>query len=224
MNIEDLPKPILIEDLGMVFATKDSKERKRFGMYECGFCGNKFKTCTSGVKFGNTNSCGCYNIRAKTHGMSDTRLYSIWRGMKKRTTNISHQAYPRYGGRGIIVCDEWKNNFMSFYEWAILNGYSDELCIDRIDNDRNYEPSNCRWATRVIQGRNRRIRKGNKTGYKGVSFSKNTNTYVAIIYIKGKAKYLKYSKSVIECAIAYNNYIIENNLEGFILNEIPAGY
>ena len=63
-----------------------------------------------------------------------------------------------------------------------------------------------------------------KTGYKGVSFSKNTNTYVAIIYIKGKAKYLKYSKSVIECAIAYNNYIIENNLEGFILNEIPKEY
>ena len=96
--------------------------------------------------------------------------------------------------------------------------------MDRINNDGNYEPDNCRWTTKTIQRRNTRIAKNNTSGYKGVCFVKSINKYVTYIYINSKKIHLGYFQTVVEAGIAYNNYIIENNLEGFILNEIPAGY
>ena len=223
------PKPILIEDLGMMFATEKSKQKSRYGIYECGFCGTRFKANTYDIKSKKTKSCGCYNKkrtkeRNTKHGLKGIRLYTIWRNMKKRTTNINDEAYPNYGGRGITICDDWKNDFMSFYNWAMSNGYSEELSIDRIDNDGKYEPSNCRWTTRTIQSRNQRMPKNNTSGYKGVSFSKNSNLYRVRIDVNKKNIHLGLYLNVVEGAIAYNNYIIENNLEGFILNEIPEEY
>ena len=225
---EEIPKPILIEDLGMMFHTESSKRKYRFGIYKCGLCGNEFRTQTSLVKNGNTMSCGCYQKRRvsetqKTHGLGYTRLYSIWGSMKKRTTDINVTAYNDYGGRGITICDEWKNDFMSFYNWAMSNGYEENkgLSIDRIDNDGNYCPKNCRWTTRIIQGRNRRIQKNNTSGYKGTHLDKKLGKYKAKINVNKKNTHLGYFPTAVEGAIAYNNYIIENNLEGFILNEIP---
>ena len=221
---EYLPKPILIEDLGMMYPTEKSKQKTRFGIYKCSFCGTKFKAIINLVKRGNTKSCGCYNKRRVkesniTHGLGTTRLYVIWAGIKDRTLNPKYKHYNDYGGRGITICDEWLD-VQNFYNWAILNGYSEELSIDRIDNDGNYEPSNCRWATRTIQSRNQRIQKNNTSGFKGVSFVKNRNKYGSYIKVNKKGVFLGYFQTAVEGAIAYNTYILENNLEGFILNEI----
>lgn len=100
-----------------------------------------------------TESCGCSN---GTHHKSNTKLFKIWIGIKKRCFNKKCKDYKNYGGRGITICDEWKNDFMSFYNWAMDNGYQDNLTIDRINNDGNYEPNNCKWSTRLEQNNNKR--------------------------------------------------------------------
>lgn len=90
------------------------------------------------------------------HGKRKTRLYRIWANIKTRCTNENDPHYERYGGRGITVCDEWKNDFKAFYDWSMSNGYADDLTIDRINNNGNYEPSNCRWVTIKEQNQNKR--------------------------------------------------------------------
>ncbi len=93
------------------------------------------------------------------------KLHPVWRNMKGRCYNPKHEKYPVYGGRGIKICDEWRNSFQAFYDWAMTHGYQDGLSIDRIDVNGNYEPSNCRFATRKEQGRN--IRNNRHVTYKG---------------------------------------------------------
>lgn len=130
-------------------------------------CGNIKSISGSRLRQGKTKSCGClkfqYNVKSevqynhhKTHGMSNTRIYAIYRKMLRRCYNKNCKEYYRYGGRGISVCDEWQgeNGFIVFYEWACDNGYTDILSIDRINNDGNYEPSNCRWVDAKTQANN----------------------------------------------------------------------
>lgn len=128
-------------------------------------CGNECNKSIKTLFKQGISSCGCYqteyNNSAKTerrtenHPYLHTRLYSIWLGMKKRCFNKNSRAYKWYGSKGIIVCDSWKNRFINFYEWSIKNGYSDDLTIDRIDSNGNYEPSNCRWIPWSDQNNNK---------------------------------------------------------------------
>ena len=125
-------------------------------------CGNQKIVNTHNLTNGLIKSCGCYNKERllgthinQKHGMSRTRIYITWRNMRVRCTNPKDKRYASYGGRGITVCEEW-NTFEPFRDWAIANGYRDDLTIDRIDTNGNYEPSNCRFITRAENNKNRR--------------------------------------------------------------------
>lgn len=159
-----------------------SRKDRRYWWCKCS-CENKtIKSISSSelLREGGTVSCGCfkienaiekfkkYNLDAiivfkSSAKMSDVfpsykRLYGIHTNIIKRCYDNTRNNYIDYGGRGIKVCDEWLNDFMCFYSWAISNGYSDKLTIDRINNDGNYEPDNCRWVTMKVQSNNRRDR------------------------------------------------------------------
>lgn len=120
-------------------------------------CGLSVIATTNNLRSGNTKSCGCLkrdrtiemgHANAK-HGESHghrTRLYTIWCGMRQRCNNPHHHAASLYGGKGVRVCEEWQD-YSKFKEWAEANGYADNLCIDRINSNGNYEPQNCRWIT-----------------------------------------------------------------------------
>lgn len=91
-----------------------------------------------------------------THGLSGTRIYGVYKGIKRRCFNENDPSYKNYGGRGITICEEWLNDFRVFYDWCLTNGYSKGLDIDREDNDGDYTPDNCRFVTRKVNGRNTR--------------------------------------------------------------------
>lgn len=132
------------------------------GLWKCRCdCGNIVFATSHDLRFEVKKSCGCFkkdylSQKSMKHNLTKTRIYKIWVDMKRRCYNSNKIGYCNYGERGIIICDQWKNNFLSFYNWSMQNGYKDDLSIDRINNDGNYEPSNCRWADRTTQNNNSR--------------------------------------------------------------------
>lgn len=149
-----------------VISFKEIKNHRTMWKCVCN-CSKEVIVSSNSLMCNRTKSCGCIHKeqlieRNKKHNLSKTKLYKVWQGMKTRCYNKNFMYYHNYGGRGIIICDKWKNDFSIFYDWAIKNGYREGLTIDRIDNDGNYEPNNCRWVTRAEQNRNKRYTKRKK--------------------------------------------------------------
>ena len=137
----------------------NDKHGSKQWLCECD-CGNTAIVVSSSLTKGNTRSCGCIaseKIAARNyrHGLRRTRLYHIHQGMKQRCGNPSHSSYKDYGAKGVKVCDEWKN-FEKFYAWAMANGYTESMTIDRIDNSHGYSPDNCRWVSAFDQASNKK--------------------------------------------------------------------
>lgn len=145
------------------------------------------------------------------------RLYRIWCNMKNRCSQNNKSSDVKYETyKNVRVCGEW-NLYSTFKLWAMSNGYSDDLYLDRIDYNGNYEPSNCRWATASVQNRNTRIKKSNKSGYRGVRLRKDTKKFNAYVYHNSVNISLGCYETAEEAAKIRDRYVIENNV-GSILN------
>lgn len=157
-------------------------------------CGRETIVDYHNLKNNHTKSCGCLQRESTansntTHGLRKTRLYRTWHHMRERCYYPKDKRYANYGGRGIAVCDEWNKDFQAFYEWAMANGYREDLSIDRIDVNGNYEPSNCRWATTEEQANNRQSNRRITIGGETLTlseWSKRSNIKRATFYARIK--------------------------------------
>ena len=210
--------PQLIKDLGMRYPTEKSTKKARYGLYECQYCNKEFEAVTSNIKIKNIISCGCRraqiltNINKKTHGLTYHKYYQTWRDMINRCNNPKNEDYKNYGGRGIIVCEEWLD-IKKFIAWAEATHPDIEgVSLDRIDNDLGYSPENCRWADRSTQNINKRISKRNTSGFVGVNWSKSKSIWVVNIKHHKVLKHVGRFKTKEEAVLARDQYIIKNKL------------
>lgn len=159
--IRDLTNEIFHDLKVISYAGK--RKRAKYWLCECK-CGNRKEIREDSLISGVTHSCGCKKKRQiiqrnkenTKHGLRYTRIYRIWQTMKYRCYNPNSDEYQYYGERGICLCEEWNDDFSIFYNWAINHGYKDNLTIDRINVNGNYEPNNCRWTTMKVQENNKR--------------------------------------------------------------------
>lgn len=201
----------LIKDLGFLYPSENSKKRVRFGMYECPACKSPTKIATTRVTTGRAKSClSCskkkFLSNSTTHCMSGTRLYITHKNMIGRCYKPKDSNYRLYGERGIRVCAEWHDR-ETFFKWALSNGYTDCLTIDRINADGNYTPENCRWADLKAQAQNRRKRKYCSSQFIGIRKLK-CGVFESRVMIDGKRHHIGRFKSEHEAALERDKFII----------------
>ena len=170
-------------------------------------CGNMAKVQAGSLRNGHSTSCGCFGAeqrkKANTiHGLHKHPLRGVFSAMKGRCLNCKDKVFDHYGGRGITVCPEWRDDFIKFYEWAMENGWKKGLEIDRRNNDGDYCPENCWFVTRRLNVQNKRQLKRGKAGYLGVTISKSGNRFRAKYAYKGKPVHVGYFATPQEAAIA----------------------
>ena len=208
--VEEDMTPKLIKDLGMRYPTEKSTKKARYGLYECQYCNKEFEAQSNNIKHG-LKSCGCQRKGInKTHGLESNKLYGTWRQMVQRCTNSKHKNYKNYGGRGITVCEEWLD-IKKFIAWAESThpnegGYT----LDRIDNDKGYNPDNCRFVDTTTQAVNRRIFKSNTSGFVGIKAS--GKKWGARVRIFNKDIWVGSYNTKEEAVQARDQYILDNKL------------
>jgi len=209
----------VVQDLGM-FTMNNGTYKQRKLVLLCPICNSEFTVFNDKRNKARTMCYDCVKSEAVTN--KHTRLYNIWKGMRSRVNSKDIRKVYSYSSKGIIVCDEWQD-FTVFKEWALANGYTDELTIDREDNDGNYEPSNCRWVGAVIQGSNTRtLIASNTSGFRGVSRNKS-GKYHAYITVEQIRTTIGYYETDIEAAKAYDSYVLKHSLPHTINNVLENG-
>lgn len=181
-----------------VIGIDDNGDRKTNWICQCD-CGAIKSVRSDSLQNGAVKSCGCLKkeqdrqnlTKHHSHKQSGTRLYQIWVGLKGRCQNENNARYSNYGGRGISVCEEWNKSFQAFYDWSLENGYDETLTIDRIDNDGNYAPANCHWATIEEQCNNRRTNVVIKIG----NAEKTLTQWCDIFEVDYKTIYARYRRN-----------------------------
>ena len=189
------------------------KSRDRLYLCRCE-CGKEDLVRQSSLRIGKSimcHSCAAKITRNKrTHELSGTRLYAIWKGMIRRCRDKSFKAYA---ARGIKVCEEWLDT-RAFHQWAFANGYADDLTIDRINVDLGYSPENCRWIPKANQTENvQLLTASNKSGYRGVSKKSGRDVWLARIKIDGKIIHLGHHKDPVAAAMAHDRFIADNGIK-----------
>lgn len=169
-------------------------------------CGTTKEVRSTQLRNGNSKSCGCFQKEratecATTHGKRKIQGYNAWWNMIDRCYNENNKKFNHYGGRGITVCDKWKNDVSSFLR-DMGPRPSPRHSVDRIENNKGYSPDNCRWATYEVQSHNQRLSRRNTTGVRGVSIRNDLGKYTAVIYVKNKRVYLGHFDTIEEAAIA----------------------
>ena len=216
LNQDDF-KMKIVEDLGRIYPSYTSVKKTRLAIFECCSCKKHIKSHVDKAKKRNQKLCiKCASTTKNiTHGMSNHKLYSTWKKQYGRCNNKDDRQYDYYGGRGVsfnYIFSDFKI-WISYVE-SLPNAYKENYTIDRFNNDYGYEPMNLRWASKSTQVQNtRKIYSHNTSGYRGVSWSKYCKVWIARISINNKRISIKQSKDKMVCALAYDKYIIENNLE-----------
>ena len=204
----------IIEEIEPYITPKRKKHRQFLCRCDCGV---ETSVSLKSLRHGHTKSCGCLKKdiqreRRTTHGLSKHPLFWLWHYMKSRCENPNNTSYLHYGGRGITVCKEWKNDVEAFVEWATVNGWKKGLLIDRRDNDKGYSPDNCRFVDSGLSVRNRRLTKANSSGYRGVSWDNAKKKWMVQIKSEGKRYYLGRYNDLIEAVKVYDQKAKELNV------------